>query len=103
MGPRKVSFLKECPLNLKKIISMIQNLFHNKRDSIFNKEGCPGPKFSRLTGVSFNNLLLIFPNAAYHHKDGKSSFEFLLMMNKDPICAGAHYGPKLTSFKRRRG
>lgn len=67
-------------------------LCHKQSEGIFNKQGCSGPKISRLPSVAFNDVLLIFTDVANHHKDGKSSFGLLLMMNNAPICAHAHYG-----------
>lgn len=57
------------------------------------------PKITRVAGISFIDLLLVFTNVAYDSKDGKSSFRFLLMMTNPPICAGAHYGLEPTSSK----
>eukprot|EP00268_Persea_americana_P044766 TRINITY_DN4527_c1_g1_i1.p2 TRINITY_DN4527_c1_g1~~TRINITY_DN4527_c1_g1_i1.p2 ORF type:complete len:154 (-),score=18.83 TRINITY_DN4527_c1_g1_i1:85-546(-) len=101
-NPETISFLKGLPLIPKKIIGFIQNMYPCNREGDYEKDCSSSPKVLKLPRDHSNNTLLIFSDAAFNIKDGKSSFDYLMMIYNLFVRAGAHYGPKLSSSKEAK-
>ena len=73
--------------------------FDSKRD--FKNDPSRSKVLGLLESYS-NNILLIFTDATYKHKDGKSSFGYLMTLNNFFVCTCGHCGPKLPSSKEAK-
>ena len=58
----------------QKLICRVQNMCNLKSKGIANKGSWPNTKFFNYPTDDFNGVLVIFTDAAYHCKDGQSSF-----------------------------
>ena len=93
---------KGIAIDPKKIIGFIQNMYPCNREGDYEKDCSSSPKVLKLPRDHSNNTLLIFSDAAFNIKDGKSSFDYLMMIYNLFVRAGAHYGPKLSSSKEAK-
>ena len=83
----------------QKVVCMVQNMCNLKSKWIANKGSRPNTKIVSYLANSFNGVLVIFTDVAYHCKDGESSFGCIFMLNNVPIYARGHYESKLIVFK----
>ena len=89
---------KGVTVNHIKVIGTIKKLYAFNSEGDF-KNGLSRPKVLGLPGGYWNNTLLILTEEAYNPKNGRSSFGYLMMLDDSFVCAGGHYGAKLSSSR----